>query len=122
MTYGPLSRRKVPREVMDRWFGPVTSSREIRRDLGKYVRSAHRGRRELLAACERLESFARPALVVWATEDKLMVRDHGRRLAEILPKGRLVEVEDSYTLIPEDQPELLGRVMREFLAEAESEI
>ena len=112
MTYGPLSRRKVPREVMDRWFGPVTSSREIRRDLGKYVRSAHRGRRELLAACERLESFARPALVVSATEDKLMVRDHGRRLAEILPKGRLVEVEDSYTLIPEDQPELLGRVMR----------
>jgi pimeloyl-ACP methyl ester carboxylesterase len=117
LTYGPLSRKKVPREVMDRWFGPVTSSREIRRDLGKYVRSAHQGRRELLAACGRLGSFEGPALVMWAREDKLMPRDHGRRLAELLPRGRLVEVDDSYTLIPQDQPELLGRLMREFLEE-----
>jgi pimeloyl-ACP methyl ester carboxylesterase len=117
LTYGPLSRKKVPREVMDRWFGPVTSSGEIRRDLGKYVRSAHEGRRELLAACGRLGSFEGPALVVWAREDKLMPRDHGRRLAELLPRGRLVEVDDSYTLIPQDQPELLGRLMREFLEE-----
>ncbi len=120
MTYGPLSRRAVPREVMDRWFGPVVSSREIRRDLGKYVRSAAQGRRDLLAAVEALSAFERPALVVWAKEDRLMPREHGRRLAELLPQGRLVEIEDSYTLISEDQPAKLAAHMREFLAETDS--
>ncbi len=43
--------------------------------------------------------------------------DHGRRLAELLPKGRLVEIADSYTLIPEDQPAELTRAVREFLTD-----
>ena len=117
ITYGPLSKRPVPRAVMDRWFGPVISQREIRRDLGKYVRSAAQGRRELLAAAETLRSFERPALVVWAGEDRLMPIEHGRRLAELLPQGRLVEIADSYTLISEDQPAKLTTHLREFLAE-----
>jgi pimeloyl-ACP methyl ester carboxylesterase len=116
MTYGHLSKRPVPREVMDRWFGPVTSQREIRRDLGKYVRSAPQGRRDLLAAAETLRSFERPALVVWAGEDRLMPVEHGRRLAELLPQGRLVEIADSYTLLSEDQPAKLTAHLREFLA------
>jgi pimeloyl-ACP methyl ester carboxylesterase len=117
MTYGHLSKRPVPREVMDRWFGPVTSQREIRRDLRKYVRSAPQGRRELLAAAETLRSFERPALVVWAGEDRLMPIEHGRRLVELLPQGHLVEIADSYTLISEDQPAKLTAHLREFLTE-----
>jgi pimeloyl-ACP methyl ester carboxylesterase len=117
MTYGHLSKRPVPCEVMDRWFGPVTSHREIRCDLGKYVRSAAQGRRDLLAAAETLRSFERPALVVWAGEDRLMPIEHGRRLAELLPQGRFVEIADSYTLISEDQPAKLTAHLREFLAE-----
>jgi pimeloyl-ACP methyl ester carboxylesterase len=119
MTYGHLSKRPVPREVMDRWFGPVTSQREIRRDLGKYARSAPQGRRDLLAAAETLRSFERPALVVWAGEDRLMPIEHGRRLAELLPQGRLVEIADSYTLISEDQPAKLTAHLREFLTETQ---
>jgi pimeloyl-ACP methyl ester carboxylesterase len=115
ITYGHMTRRPVPREVMDRWFGPVTHERGVRMDLRKYVLSAAQGRRELVAAAERLRSFDRPALVVWASEDRLMPREHGPRLAELLPHGRLVEIEDSYTLIPEDQPEELTRHLREFL-------
>lgn len=117
MTYGHLSKRPVSREVMDRWFGPVTSHREIRRDLGKYVRSAAQGRRDLLAAAETLQVFERPALVAWASEDRLMPIEHGRRLAELLPQGRFVEIADSYTLISEDQPAKLTAHLREFLAE-----
>jgi pimeloyl-ACP methyl ester carboxylesterase len=116
VTYGPLSRRPVPREVMDRWFGPVTQQREIRRDLRKYVLGAAQGRRDLLGAADALRQFDRPALVAWASEDRLMPREHGRRLAELLPQGRLVEVADSYTLIPEDQPAALAEHLRELLA------
>jgi pimeloyl-ACP methyl ester carboxylesterase len=44
-----------------------------------------------------------------------MPPEHGRRLAELLPNGRLVEIEDSYTLIPLDRPAELVRVVREFM-------
>lgn len=116
LTYGPLSQRPVPREVMDRWFAPAVEQRAVRRDLRKYVLSAAQGRRELLAAAESLRGFDRPALVAWASEDRLMPPEHGRRLAELLPQGRLVEIADSYTLIPEDQPAVLAAHMRELLA------
>jgi pimeloyl-ACP methyl ester carboxylesterase len=43
-----------------------------------------------------------------------MPPEHGRRLAELLPQGRLVEVEDSYTLIPLDQPARFAQIIREF--------
>jgi pimeloyl-ACP methyl ester carboxylesterase len=116
MTYGPLSKRPVPREVMDRWFGPAIEQKDVRRDLRKYVTSAAQGRRELLAAADVLRAFDRPALVAWASEDRMMPREHGPRLAELLPQGELVEIADSYTLIPVDQPTTLAAHMRELLA------
>jgi pimeloyl-ACP methyl ester carboxylesterase len=117
MTFGSMSKRPVPREVTDRWFAPAIEQRDVRRDLRKYVIDAAQGRRDLLTAADALRSFDRPALVAWASEDRLMPREHGRRLAELLPQGRLVEVPDSYTLIPEDQPEALAGHMRELLAQ-----
>jgi pimeloyl-ACP methyl ester carboxylesterase len=119
MTYGPLSKRPVPREVMDGWFGPIREQPRVRGDLRKYVLSAAQGRRDLLATTDALAAFERPALVAWASEDRLMPPEHGRRLAELLPQSRLVEIADSYTLIPEDQPATLAEHMREFLARAQ---
>jgi pimeloyl-ACP methyl ester carboxylesterase len=117
MTFGHMSKRPVPREVMDRWFASVREQPAVRRDLRKYVLSSAAGRRALLAAAATLRSFDRPALVAWAGEDKLMPREHGRRLAELLPQGRLVEIEDSYTLIPEDQPVALVGLLRELMSQ-----
>jgi pimeloyl-ACP methyl ester carboxylesterase len=61
-----------------------------------------------------LRGDAATALVVWASKDRVMPPEHGRRLADLLPQGRLVEVADSYTLIPLDQPARLAQVIREF--------
>lgn len=116
ITFGPLSKRPIAREVMDGWFGPIGKQREIRRDLRKYVVSSPQGRRDLLAAADAIAAFDRPALVAWASEDRLMPREHGRRLAELLPQGKLVEIPDCYTLIPEDQPATLAGHMRELMA------
>ncbi|MGW1895538.1 alpha/beta fold hydrolase [Streptomyces sp. NPDC002004] len=55
--------------------------------------------------------------MVWAEDDLMMPREHGRRLAELLPQGRLVEIAGSRTLIAEDQPERLTAVLREFVAD-----
>ncbi|NED91603.1 alpha/beta hydrolase [Streptomyces sp. SID11233] len=114
MTWGLMTRRPVPDEVMDGWFRPLWTSKEIRRDLRKYVLGVP-PRAELLGWADALRTFDRPALVAWAAQDRVMPPEHGRRLAELLPRGELVEIEDSYTLIPEDQPERLAGHIREFL-------
>jgi len=114
LALGWMTKRPVPHEVTDAWLRPLLTQREIRRDLIKYVRTSTK--RDLIEATERLRSFDRPALVVWAAEDRVMPPDHGRRLAELLPRGQLVEISDSYTLIPEDQPAELARALRDFLA------
>jgi pimeloyl-ACP methyl ester carboxylesterase len=116
VTFGWMSKRPVPNEIMDAWLRPALTQPAIRRDLRKYARGARRAKRDLLAASERLSTFDRPVLVVWASEDRIMPPEHGRRLAELFPHSQLVEISDSYTLIPEDQPEALAAHMRQFLA------
>jgi pimeloyl-ACP methyl ester carboxylesterase len=115
--WGWMSKRAVPPEVMDGWFRPARTDPEIRRDLFKYVKSLP-SKETLLELADRMKSFDRPVLVVWALEDKLMPREHGRRLADLFPDARLVEIEDSYTLIPEDQPAAFAKAMREFVPTA----
>ena len=85
----------------------------MRRDFARVLRAADR--RDMLQAAEDLRRFDRPALVVWAADDKFFPREHGRRLAELLPQGRFELVEGSRTFIPEDQPRRLVELVREFL-------
>jgi hypothetical protein len=53
----------------------------------------------MLAAAECLRHFDHPSLVIWAKEDRVMPLSHGRRLTDLLPHGRLIELADSYTLM-----------------------
>jgi pimeloyl-ACP methyl ester carboxylesterase len=110
--FGWLSKRPLPDELLDSWLEPLQTRVEIRRDLRKYALSARR--RQMVEACERLRTFDRPTLVVWTPEDRVQRPEHGRRLAELIPGARLVEIEDSYTLIMRDQPEAFARAIREF--------
>lgn len=116
MTFGWLSKQPVPDALMDDWLRPAMTRGAIRRDLRKYAGDTRNGRRALMAATDDLPSFTKPVLVVWATEDRLMPLEHGRRLAGSFPDARLVEVEDSYTLISEDQPERLAAELRAFVS------
>jgi pimeloyl-ACP methyl ester carboxylesterase len=99
-----------------RWIRPVLSQREIRRDAVRVLRGIAANRLLLVDAAEHLSGFDRPALVVWASEDRVMPLEHGQRLAELLPHGRLVEIEDSYTLVGLDQPGRLVDAIRPFVA------
>jgi len=97
-----------------RWIKPVTTQPQIRRDAVRVLRAVAADTRLLLEAAECLPRFPRPALVIWASNDRVMPPEHGRRLAGLLPHSRLAEVEDSYTLIPLDQPAKLAQIIREF--------
>lgn len=54
-----------------RWMKPVMQQPEIRRDAVRTLRAAASDADFLLGAAERLPGFDRPALVVWASEDRV---------------------------------------------------
>ncbi|MEV0716501.1 alpha/beta hydrolase [Asanoa sp. NPDC050611] len=99
-----------------RWVRPVLRDAAIRRDATRMLR-AIRADRDVLnrLAVPRLSSFAGPALVIWASADRVMPPEHGRRLASLLPQGRLVEVDDTATLIPLDQPDVFATTVADFI-------
>ena len=99
-----------------RWIKPILRDSAIRRDTVRVLRAVAAEPRLLLDIADRLKSFDRPALIVWASEDRVMPPEHGRRLAALLANARLVEIPDSYTLLPLDQPASLARAIREFVA------
>jgi pimeloyl-ACP methyl ester carboxylesterase len=111
IAFGWLTKRGD--KVSAGWIKPLLKQAGIRRDAVKMLRGIGANRGLMNQAAETLPRFDRPALVVWAEKDRVMPPDHGRRLAELLPQGKLVEVPDSYTLIPLDQPASLAQSIRD---------
>jgi pimeloyl-ACP methyl ester carboxylesterase len=70
----------------------------------------------MLAATPALASFKKPVLVVWGPDDRMMRPANGRRLVDAFPNAELVEIPDSYVLMPIDQPTALAAALREFVA------
>ncbi len=71
---------------------------------------------QLLEWAEQQRAFDGPVLIVWARDEKLMPPEHAVRLAEHFDNVELVWVDDSRTLIPIDQPEVLTTHLEQFLA------
>jgi pimeloyl-ACP methyl ester carboxylesterase len=94
---------------------PILHQAGIRRDTVRVLRAIRTAPNLLVDAAKRLPDFDRPALVVWAAGDRVMPPSHGRRLADLLPHASLVEVADSYTLIPLDQPARLAALIEDFV-------
>jgi pimeloyl-ACP methyl ester carboxylesterase len=117
IAFGWLTRRGDAATA--RWLQPVLRQPEIRRDAVRVLRAVGADTRLMRRAAECLPAFDRPALVAWASGDRVMPPEHGRRLADALPRARLVEVRDSDTLIPLDQPTRLAQLIREFTGSAE---
>lgn len=103
----------MPDEILRDWFGPFIRDRQIRQDLRSYCLSVPLDSGRNWSA--GLASFDKPTLVVWATEDQMMPPEHGPMLADLLPDGRLVEIADSYTVVPLDQPHQLADAVRAFI-------
>ncbi|MGW0548525.1 alpha/beta fold hydrolase [Streptomyces altiplanensis] len=112
---GGMAKYPIPYKLVRRWYGPLLTGPGVRRDFAAFLRSTRKG--TYLRAAERLRTFDRPALVAWGAEDRMMPPETGRRLAELLPHGRYVEIPDSRTLIPLDNPGGLCAALRRFIAD-----
>ncbi|HVV14382.1 alpha/beta hydrolase [Amycolatopsis sp.] len=110
--FGWVTKRPVPPEIVESYLWPPGRSAGVRRDLRKLLREVHP--RHTLAAAEKLRDFDKPVLLLWGSEEKLFPIRFARRLAELLPNAKLVEVPDCYTFITEDRPEVVARHVVEF--------
>jgi pimeloyl-ACP methyl ester carboxylesterase len=114
-TFGWVAKRPIPPEVIDSYLWPARHDPAIRRDLRRFIRDVHK--RHTLTAAGLLPRFTKPVLLAWATEEKLFPIQLAHRLAELLPDATVTTVDNSYTFIPEDQPEILTRLVVDFLRE-----
>jgi pimeloyl-ACP methyl ester carboxylesterase len=109
ITYGWASHRPIERPIVESFIHGLRTSAGVRRDFARMLRATDS--RDSVEAAALLPSFDKPALVVWAADDKFFPREHGRRLAEMLPQGRFELISNSRTFIPEDNPEALVEVL-----------
>ncbi len=116
LIFGWMARNPLPDDLVRGWTEPGLRDKNIRRDLLAYTRSKF-PTRELIANTEALQNFSGEALILWSSADKVMPRAHGRRLAELIPNARLVEIDDAYVLSMLDQPAAVATAMSAFLTE-----
>ena len=114
IAYGWATHEPIEPRIMESYLGDLRANAGVRRDFACLLRQADAA--DCRQASESLREFDRPALVVWAADDKFFPREHGRRLAELLPQGRFELVQGSRTFIPEDNPGSLVELARGFLA------
>jgi pimeloyl-ACP methyl ester carboxylesterase len=114
--YGLLTKRRpMDDEVFRGYLAPFLADAGVRRDALKLLRGI--SNRQTIEAAEVLRRFDRPALIAWAPEDRFFKIGLARRLADDLPDARLVEIVDSLTFVPEDQPDRLAESIRHFIGE-----
>ena len=118
--FGWMARRPLPDDLVRGWTEPGLRNRDIRRDLLAYTRSGF-DKRELIANTEALREFPGQALILWSSAGKVMPREHGRRLAALIPHGRLMEIDDAYVLSMLDRPDAVAAAMSDFLTDTAAE-
>jgi pimeloyl-ACP methyl ester carboxylesterase len=114
--FGWLAKRAIDPEFEAGYAAQIVARGAIRRDCYKVLRDI--SPKYTQRAAERLGEFGNPVLVAWAADDRFFPSEHGRRIAQIVPNGRFVLIEDSYTFISEDQPDALAVQIGEFLGES----
>ncbi|OBI51392.1 alpha/beta fold hydrolase [Mycobacterium sp. E796] len=112
--YGFVTSRPMPPDIMRSFTDPVRLNPGVRRDFRRMLRAVDT--KYTFEAADRLTGFDKPALVLWADNDKIFPRDHGRRLAKLLPQGQFELITGSRTFIPEEQPDRLVTAIQGFLA------
>ncbi|BDU05398.1 alpha/beta fold hydrolase [Nocardia cyriacigeorgica] len=115
VAFGWVVKHPVPADIVDSYLLPSRTSKAIRADVRRFLKSARS--HYTLEAATRFPSVTFPVLVVWAREEKLFPVPLAERMVRELPNATLHLVDDAYTFLPEDQPEQLTRHILEFMCE-----
>lgn len=114
LLFGQMAKKPLPDELARGWTESALSSRDVRRDLAAYGRTRF-DKAQLVSQTEALSKFQGPALVIWASENKVMPMEHARRLVELMPQAQLHIIDDAYVLVTLDQPQRVAQLIGAFL-------
>lgn len=114
LAFGWLAKRPIEAAIERGYVAQLFTQRDVRRDVYKVLRDI--SPKYTNRAALGLAEYAAPVLVAWAAEDRFFPIEHGRKLSQIVPDGRFVTIEDSYTFVSEDQPQALAKQIGTFLA------
>jgi pimeloyl-ACP methyl ester carboxylesterase len=110
--FGLLTKKGIPDDVSAGYVEALQRDAGVRRDAKRFLGSI--SKRYTLEAAEGLRRFDKPVLLVWGAEDRVFPIEDARRLQSLLPNARLEVVKNSRAYIPEDNPEDLVTLIRDF--------
>jgi pimeloyl-ACP methyl ester carboxylesterase len=116
IAYGWVAKRRIDRDVMKSYVGPITRDRDVRRDVVKVIKGLDT--RYTQGAAAALRTFDGPALIAWGAEDRFFPRRLAERLAIDIPRAQLEIVPDARTFVPEDNPGALAELIQKFVGPA----
>jgi pimeloyl-ACP methyl ester carboxylesterase len=107
--------RRPDEETLDAYYTPLIQNPGVRRDLTKFLRAV--SKRYTLEAARSFPGFEHPVLIVWGSKDLLLSSRLAVRLQQDFPDAWLEIIDGSRTFVPEDRPERLAELIREFHGE-----
>jgi pimeloyl-ACP methyl ester carboxylesterase len=110
--FKPFSKKPIPAELVASWMDPGLHDPDVKRDVKKVTVGMNK--RYTLEAAEKLRGSEMPVLLTWATGDRLFPLKYAQRLAADTPNARIVEIPDSATFVPLDQPQRLAEEIAGF--------
>lgn len=111
--YGLLAKHPLEPGAYDSFALPAGRNEGVLRDVAKAMSSASTD--PVRAAGKHLiEHSDLPTLLIWSSEDEVFPLTHAERYAGALRNGSLVQIEDSYSFTPEDQPTAVAAAIRSF--------
>ncbi len=110
--FRPFAKTTPPAGLLESWARPGITDKAVRRDLGKVTRGMDK--RHTLAAAESLSGSGFPLLLAWAPGDRFFPIRYAERLGSQIGGAKLVEIPDSATFVPLDQPVRLAAEIADF--------
>jgi pimeloyl-ACP methyl ester carboxylesterase len=104
--FKPFAKNPIPAELVDSWMRPALHDPGVKRDAKKVT--AGMNKRYTLEAAEKLRGSQLPILLAWAPGDRFFPLKYAQRLAGEAGNARIVEIPDSATFVPLDQPRRLA--------------
>ncbi len=110
--FKPFAKKPIPADLVASWMRPALHDPGVKHDAKKVT--AGMNKRYTLEAAEKLRSSDLPILLAWAPGDRFFPLKYAQRLAADIPNARLVEIPDSSTFVPLDQPAQLADLIADF--------
>lgn len=110
--FAPFAKTKIPNDLVASWMQPAKTDSGVLRDAAKVT--AGMNKRYTLQAAEKLRGSQLPIRLLWAPGDKYFPISYAERLAGEAGNAEIVQIPDSKTFVPLDQPARAAEEIADF--------